>query len=199
MKFFKITLAIITGILFYASLAYGSQVANEEHIDGYIIGIYYLLIILTILELVIIDNQEITNKYFIFLSLFLTLFPFCLGTLLLYGCTSNIDFLNVNILIIVYANMLLLISITDFVNRLQGCINFYKAKNEKETSVKYYYAVGSKQFGPFSVSVLKNKNLSLDTYVWTESMTEWKKIKDIPDLKSEIASSLPPPLPPNES
>jgi hypothetical protein len=211
MKTFKLTLAGITAILFLSSLSVVYQIVKKDNIDSYIVVFYFSIVILTIIELANVDNYETTNINSKLISLFLTLFPFCFGTILVYGFFNDYypsdaklnfgferDFyFPTSDLILIYGALLIIVSINDFYIFQQDCIKFYKEKYKKEIGTKYYYADGSKQFGPFTLSVLRNKNLSRETYVWTESMTEWKKIKDIPDLNSEIASSLPPPLPPN--
>lgn len=47
---------------------------------------------------------------------------------------------------------------------------------------KYYFTFDIVRKGPFSIEQLKEKKLSHDTFVWANGMTDWKRIKDIPEL-----------------
>lgn len=64
--------------------------------------------------------------------------------------------------------------------------------------MKYYIAVNDKHEGPYEVAQLKMMNISPDTFVWCEGMSEWKKASDVEEIRSVmIASSpsTPPPFP----
>jgi len=62
---------------------------------------------------------------------------------------------------------------------------------------EYYYLTGKDQNGPFSIEELKSKKLSIETLIWTEGMSNWEKIKDVPDLFElfKISRNTPPPPP----
>ncbi|WP_231424952.1 DUF4339 domain-containing protein [Pedobacter sp. Leaf250] len=57
--------------------------------------------------------------------------------------------------------------------------------------MNYYYLVGLERRGPLSLEEIKRESLSIDTLVWTEGMSQWKAVEDVPDLQA----SLPPPIP----
>lgn len=58
----------------------------------------------------------------------------------------------------------------------------------------FYYSDGKNQFGPFSKEEMKSKSIQADTLVWFEGLTEWKRAKDVPEMK-EFLPVAPPPLP----
>jgi len=58
---------------------------------------------------------------------------------------------------------------------------------------KYYYTDGTNNYGPFSMEELKEKNISRDTLVWFQGLSEWKRAVDIAELKGIFFYS-PPPL-----
>lgn len=60
----------------------------------------------------------------------------------------------------------------------------------------YFYSDGDQQFGPFTLDELQSKSLQADFLVWTEGMSEWKKISEIEELAVLVNKSTPPPLPP---
>lgn len=64
---------------------------------------------------------------------------------------------------------------------------------------EYYYLAGNEQLGPFSLQDLQTKGLTSETLVWTEEMEDWKKVKDVPDLMSNLKFKKVPPPPPIES
>lgn len=64
--------------------------------------------------------------------------------------------------------------------------------NEKQ----FYYLKGREQFGPYSIEELQSFDLNPDTYIWTESMDNWEKIKNIPELLSKKTNTKTPPPPP---
>lgn len=62
---------------------------------------------------------------------------------------------------------------------------------------QFYYLKGRDQFGPYSLEELKQIDLNPDTYVWTETMDNWEKIKNIPELSKDNSKNKLPPPPPN--
>lgn len=57
----------------------------------------------------------------------------------------------------------------------------------------YYYTDGKTNYGPFTTEELKGKNLTGEVFIWTDSFPEWKKLKDIPELK-DVMGTVPPPF-----
>ncbi|MDQ3017398.1 MAG: DUF4339 domain-containing protein, partial [Bacteroidota bacterium] len=47
---------------------------------------------------------------------------------------------------------------------------------------QYYYTDGKERFGPFSLDDLRGKNLTGETLVWREGLTDWIPAKTISDL-----------------
>lgn len=58
----------------------------------------------------------------------------------------------------------------------------------------YYYTDGKTNYGPFTIEELKGKSLSGEIFVWTDSFPEWKKLKDVPELR-HVLGTAPPPFP----
>ena len=58
----------------------------------------------------------------------------------------------------------------------------------------FYCSDGINKFGPFSKEELKSQNIQPNTLVWFEGLTEWKRAKDVPEMK-EFLPVAPPPLP----
>ena len=58
---------------------------------------------------------------------------------------------------------------------------------------EYYYLVNNEQKGPVSLENLRALNISRDTLIWTEGMSDWKPAGQV----AEVASALPPVPPPN--
>ena len=48
----------------------------------------------------------------------------------------------------------------------------------------YYYHNGQDKVGPLSLEDLKKQNITRDTYVWYEGLTDWKRAGDIPELQA---------------
>ena len=48
---------------------------------------------------------------------------------------------------------------------------------------KYFLHSGAGQEGPFNLEELRAKKITLETYVWFQPMTEWKKAGEIDELK----------------
>ncbi len=57
----------------------------------------------------------------------------------------------------------------------------------------YFIHIDDIQKGPYSITELKEQNITRDTLVWFEGAESWMKANDIEDLK-EIFKSIPPPL-----
>ena len=61
---------------------------------------------------------------------------------------------------------------------------------------QYYYLDGQQQFGPLSKEELQGKNITKETLVWYEGLSEWTKageLEDLADLFPNIPT--PPPIP----
>lgn len=63
---------------------------------------------------------------------------------------------------------------------------------------KYLVLFGDKYEGPFSVDEMRTMNLTLETYVWTEGMEQWKMVGQLEELPIALGLVQPtvPPLPP---
>jgi len=57
---------------------------------------------------------------------------------------------------------------------------------------KFHYTNGTNSFGPFSIEELKDRNITGDTYVWTDGMPSWVLAKTIPELESVIVADKQP-------
>ena len=70
--------------------------------------------------------------------------------------------------------------------------------------VQYHISVNGAQAGPYNMQQLaqmaQNGQLTLQTYVWKQGMSNWAFAKDVPELASLFAppapGSMPPPPPP---
>jgi hypothetical protein len=49
---------------------------------------------------------------------------------------------------------------------------------------KYYYNDGANRFGPFTIEELQAKNISADTPIWYDGMSNWVKAGELEELKS---------------
>lgn len=58
---------------------------------------------------------------------------------------------------------------------------------------KYFYTDGQSQFGPFTFEELEKENLTGNTMVWYNGLSDWTQAKDIPELESLFRI---PPIPP---
>lgn len=63
---------------------------------------------------------------------------------------------------------------------------------------EYYYLDDEEQRGPFSINDLKFKELTSETFVWSEEMDNWKKLKELPELQKLIKARKMPPPPPQK-
>lgn len=59
---------------------------------------------------------------------------------------------------------------------------------------EYYYADNGQQFGPFSFSELKNKNIKSNTLVWCAGMDNWQPAVSVVELSDLFKRTVPPPL-----
>ncbi|MGL5683790.1 MAG: CD225/dispanin family protein [Marinifilaceae bacterium] len=61
---------------------------------------------------------------------------------------------------------------------------------------KYFYSDGSNQFGPFTLSELKDQNITRKTLVWYEGMAQWQEAGCLAELSS-LFNMTPPPVNPS--
>ncbi|MBR5551304.1 MAG: DUF4339 domain-containing protein [Muribaculaceae bacterium] len=61
--------------------------------------------------------------------------------------------------------------------------------------MNYYIIENGLQIGPLTIEQLKFKNISPDTQVWCEGMSEWKKANEVDELKELFVTNTPPPPP----
>lgn len=54
--------------------------------------------------------------------------------------------------------------------------------NAKNSMKKYFLQKGTNYEGPFDFEELKSKNISKETYVWYEGLTEWAKAGKLKEL-----------------
>ena len=54
--------------------------------------------------------------------------------------------------------------------------------NAKNSMKKYFLQKGTNYEGPFDFDELKEKNISKETYVWYEGLTEWTKAGKLKEL-----------------
>jgi hypothetical protein len=57
----------------------------------------------------------------------------------------------------------------------------------------YYLHDGNNESGAFSIEELRQKNIKPENYVWTEGFSEWRRAKDVDELK-ELFIAIPPPF-----
>lgn len=66
-----------------------------------------------------------------------------------------------------------------------------------EVTLEVYVAVDGTTTGPFGAATLRRMvttgELTPETYVWMEGMTEWKQARDVAKLRDILASAPPPP------
>lgn len=68
--------------------------------------------------------------------------------------------------------------------------------NELNSLMKQYYIfINEERKGPLSFEELKQENISKETLVWYEGLTEWKKANEVEELK-ELFKVIPPPINP---
>ena len=61
----------------------------------------------------------------------------------------------------------------------------------------YFYSVGEKQKGPFTIEQLMNENIDKNTLIWFEGLSDWQPAKEIKELEV-ILQLIPPPIPKTE-
>ena len=59
---------------------------------------------------------------------------------------------------------------------------------------KYYYTDGKEKYGPFTIIELRQYNLTKETLVWFEGISDWQAAGNIPELGSLFSSTAPPPI-----
>lgn len=57
---------------------------------------------------------------------------------------------------------------------------------------KYFYSDGTNKFGPFSIEELKYKNITKDTLVWFQGLSEWLPAHNFSELNDIFVPSPPP-------
>ena len=60
--------------------------------------------------------------------------------------------------------------------------------------LKIYYANKGEALGPFNLMEFQHLNLSDDTYVWFQGMTQWEMLKNVTDLAVSTVSNAANPL-----
>lgn len=59
---------------------------------------------------------------------------------------------------------------------------------------KYFYSDGKNKFGPFSIEELREKNITKDTLIWFQGLSDWRPIINFPELYEVYMPSTPPPI-----
>ena len=57
---------------------------------------------------------------------------------------------------------------------------------------KYFYSDGTNKFGPFSLEELREKNITRETLVWFQGLSEWLPASNFSELNDVFAPSPPP-------
>lgn len=57
---------------------------------------------------------------------------------------------------------------------------------------KYFYTDGANNFGPFTLEELRLKNITRETQVWFQGMSNWESAGNVPEL-NELFKLVPPP------
>ena len=55
----------------------------------------------------------------------------------------------------------------------------------------YYIYDNGQQIGPLTIEQLKKHNLSPQSRIWHEGLTEWGKVQDFPEIASALSLQLP--------
>ena len=58
---------------------------------------------------------------------------------------------------------------------------------------KYYLVIDNNTSGPFNLSQLREMNLADDTLIWYDGLGDWKKLADLPILRSRLSEQPTPP------
>jgi len=53
----------------------------------------------------------------------------------------------------------------------------------------YYYHNGTDKVGPLTIEELKKHNLTRDSYVWHDGLTDWKRAAEIPELANILPTA----------
>ena len=57
---------------------------------------------------------------------------------------------------------------------------------------KYFYSDGTNKFGPFSIDELREKNITEETLIWFQGLSEWLPARNFSELNDVFAPSPPP-------
>lgn len=57
---------------------------------------------------------------------------------------------------------------------------------------KYFYTDGANKYGPFTIEELRNKNITKDTLVWFQGLSEWLPAHNFSELNDILVPSPPP-------
>ncbi|HHW80994.1 MAG TPA: DUF4339 domain-containing protein [Bacteroidales bacterium] len=57
---------------------------------------------------------------------------------------------------------------------------------------KYFYSDGTNKFGPFSIDELREKNITEETLIWFQGLSEWLPARNFSELNDIFAPSPPP-------
>lgn len=84
-------------------------------------------------------------------------------------------------------------------NSFKNTPNMVLANNEAAPPPKYIYAIiDGEQEGPFSLGevadLIRNGEVTLDTYIWKPGMQEWKAAKEVSDV-GFVMETTPPQTP----
>lgn len=61
----------------------------------------------------------------------------------------------------------------------------------------YFYLDGEKQKGPFTIEELSSEPLTTETFIWTDTLDDWMKLKELPELSQKLTPKeipYPPPF-----
>lgn len=77
-------------------------------------------------------------------------------------------------------------------------IQSFEVAYSKEPPRYIYAIINGKQQGPFSMGEILDRinagEITPETYIWKAGMQEWKRAKDVEDIRPNL-EQLPPPLP----
>lgn len=57
---------------------------------------------------------------------------------------------------------------------------------------KYFFTRDKQKYGPFKLEELKQYQITADTKIWFEGLSEWKSASEIPELSGIIIAEMPP-------
>ena len=58
---------------------------------------------------------------------------------------------------------------------------------------KYFYSIGDEKHGPFSIEELAKENISKDTLIWHQGLSDWRPAKEISEVLPAL-EVMPPPI-----